>query len=78
MHTMYPCIYPFLRHNLYKSNIYQTFLNVTKDDLKQAANQLKENNPPASNQKPRQLRKEMRGKKLLWRMSLQPHQVFKH
>jgi predicted Zn-dependent peptidase len=33
----------------YVEEIFQTFLNVTKDDLKKAAKQLKENTPPAMN-----------------------------
>ncbi len=46
---MYPCIYPCLICTEYVEEIFQTFLNATKDDLKKAAKQLKENTPPAMN-----------------------------
>ena len=49
MHTMYPCIFPCLICTDYVEEIFQTFLNVTKDDLKKAAKQLKENTPSAMN-----------------------------
>ena len=49
MHTMYPCIFPCLICTDYVEEIFQTFLNVTKDDLKKAATQLKENTPSAMN-----------------------------
>ena len=49
LYNMNPCIYPCLICTEYIEEIFQTFLNATKDDLKKAAKQLKENAPPAMN-----------------------------
>lgn len=46
---MCPCIYPCLICPDYVEEIFQTFLNATKDKLRKAAKQLKEKAPPAMN-----------------------------